>query len=148
GAQQAVIAARHDDNEQFGGYDTGSLGWKWNISPNLALTAAWGAAFGAPTFHDPYYPGVSNPNLQPQASHSVEVGLSGAASALRWSVNAFENRVDDLIVFDASTFTPNNLDEARIRGVEAEASTTLGAWNLGFGYAGVDPRNRSAGPNR
>jgi vitamin B12 transporter len=147
GAHQAVIAARHDDNEQFGGYDTGSLGWKWNISPNLAMTAAWGTAFGAPTFNDLYYPGFSNPNLDPESSHSFEVGLSGTANALRWSLLAFENLIDDLIVFDASTFTPNNLAEARIRGIEADASATLGAWSLNLGYSAIDPRNRTPGPD-
>ena len=147
GAHQALLAARHDDNQQFGGYDTGSLGWKWSIAPDLALTAAWGTAFGAPTFNDLYYPGFSNPDLDPESSHSVEVGLQGTASAVRWSVLAFENRIRDLIVFDAATFRPENLDQARIRGVEAEAKAALGAWTFSLGYAGLDPRNQTSGPN-
>lgn len=147
GAHQALISARSDENEQFGAYSTGSVGWKWAVAPNLSLTAAWGNAFGAPTFNDLYFPGFSNPGLDPERSRSYELGLAGSTAALRWSLAAFENRIDDLIVFDSTLFVPNNLDEARIRGIEADASLALGDWRLSLGYAGLDPRNRSRGPN-
>jgi len=147
GAHQAQVSARTDENEQFGHYSTGSIGWKWALAPGLALTAAWGNAFGAPTFNDLYYPGFSNPNLDPETSHSYELGLSSAAAALRWSVSAFENRIDHLIVFDPSVSAPNNLDEARIRGIEVDARLMLGEWSFALGYAGLDPRNRSTGAN-
>ena len=102
GAHHALLSARYDDNEQFGSYSSGSVGWKWAFAPNLALTAAWGSAFGAPTFNDLYFPGFSNPDLDPETSRSYELGLSGNAGALRWSLVGFENRIDDLIVFDPS----------------------------------------------
>ena len=147
GAHHASLSARYDDNEQFGGYSSGSVGWKWAFAPNLALTAAWGSAFGAPTFNDLYFPGFSNPDLDPETSRSYELGLSGNAGALRWSLVGFENRIDDLIVFDPSISAPNNLDQARIRGIEADATAVWGEWTFGLGYAGLDPRNRTAGSN-
>jgi vitamin B12 transporter len=146
GAHHLLASARHDDNEQFGSYRTGSLGWRWALSPNLSVTAAWNTAFGAPTFNDLYYPGFSNPDLDPERSRSYEIGLAGSAAALSWSLTAFESRVHDLIVFDASISAPNNLDEARIRGIEAQADATFGEWRFGLGYTGLDPRNRSPGP--
>jgi len=148
GAHQAMVSARSDENEQFGSYSTGSIGWKWNLPHDLSLTAAWGNAFGAPTFNDLYYPGFSNPDLQPETSHSYELGLSGQNTALRWSLAAFENRIDHLIVYDSVLFAPNNLEEARIRGVEADASLAWGAWSMQLGYTGLDPRNRSTGANK
>jgi vitamin B12 transporter len=147
GAHHLLASARHDDNEQFGSYRTGSLGWKWALSPTLSVTAAWNTAFGAPTFNDLYYPGFSNPDLDPERSRSYELGLAGSAAALSWSLTAFESRVRDLIVFDSSISAPNNVDEARIRGIEAQADATLGEWRLGLGYTGLDPRNRSPGAN-
>ncbi|HEX7011119.1 MAG TPA: TonB-dependent receptor [Steroidobacteraceae bacterium] len=146
GAHQFQLSARHDDNEQFGGYGTGSFGWRWALSPNLSLMAAWGSAFGAPTFNDLYFPGFSNPDLDPESSRSCELGLEGRLGFVQWSVSAFENRVDDLIVFDVATSTPNNLNEARIRGIETQASASLGEWGLSLGYTALDPRNRSPGP--
>lgn len=147
GAHQTLLAARYDDNEQFGSHSSANLGWKWAFAQNYSLTAAWGSSFGAPTFNDLYYPGFSNPNLKPEVGRSYELGVAGHAEAVRWSVTAFENRIDDLIVYDSRVFAPNNLNEARIRGVELDANATLGAWALNLGYAGIDPRNRSAGAN-
>ena len=146
GAHGVLLSARHDDNEQFGGYATANAGWRWTISPKLTLTAAWGSAFGAPTFNDLYFPGFSNPDLDPETARSYEVGVQGTGGVLRWSLAAYENRIDDLIVFDARIFAPNNLNEARIRGVEVEASVALQSWTLALGYAGMDPRNRTPGP--
>src|SRR5690606_14690358 len=57
GAHRLLASARHDDNEQFGSYETGSFGWKWALNESWYVTAGWGTAFGAPTFNDLYYPG-------------------------------------------------------------------------------------------
>ncbi len=147
GRHETLVSARYDDNEQFGSHSTASLGWKWAFATNYAVSAAWGSAFGAPTFNDLYFPGFGNPNLEPERARSYEVGLSGAGGAVRWSLSAYESRIDDLIVYDARIQLPNNLNEARIRGVEVDASAAFESWTLGLGYAGVDPRNRSAGAN-
>jgi vitamin B12 transporter len=147
GAHQALLSARHDDNEQFGGHNTGNIGWKWRLSEQMALTAAWGTAFGAPTFNDLYFPDFSNPDLEPEESRSYELGLSGRASLVNWSLAAFENRVEQQIVYDASISAPNNLNEARLRGVETEANAALGVWSVAVSYTWLDPRNRSPGPD-
>lgn len=146
GAHNALLSARYDDNEQFGSHATANVGWKWSFAPRYSLTAAWGSSFGAPTFNDLYYPGFSNPDLEPEIGRSYELGLAGGAGALRWSATAFESRIDELIVYDARIFAPNNLNEARIRGLEVEAAASLGAWSIGLGYTGMDPRNRTPGP--
>lgn len=145
GAQEILLSARNDDNEQFGNHTTGNVGWKWFVTDAFALHAAWGSAFLAPSFNDLYYPGFSNPDLKPEQSDSYEVGISGTAAAVAWSLNAFETRIDDLIAFDSLTFTPQNISEARIRGAELEASTHWGHWSLGGNYTYLDPRNRGAG---
>lgn len=145
GSHRLLLSARRDDNEQFGGYTTGSVGWRYAVSPSLALTAAWGSAFGAPTFNDLYYPGFSNPELDPEEARTHEIGAQGVAGALRWSVAAYENRIDDLIVYDANIFAPNNLHDARVRGLELDASIALRAWSIGLGYSVIDPRNRTPG---
>lgn len=145
GAHRVLASARHDDNEQFGSYETGSLGWKWMLDEQWSLSAAWGTAFGAPTFNDLYFPGFSNPYLEPESSTSYEVGIGWTSTSVTLALTAYERRVDDLIVYDSGIFAPNNLNEARIRGIEADFDATLGAWTIGLGYSGLDPRNRTPG---
>ena len=145
GAHRVLASARTDDNEQFGRHETGSLGWKWSLNDRWSLTAGWGTAFGAPSFNDLYYPGFSNPDLDPETSESFEFGIGWTYSAISASVNVFENRVDDLIVYDATLFAPNNLNRARVRGVEADVGAAVGEWTLSLGFSALDARNRTPG---
>ena len=143
GTQSLQASLRHDDNQQFGGKTTGSLLWGWDFAPAMRLTASAGSAYKAPTFNELYYPGYGNTALRPESSRSYELGLRGTPSWGLWSLNAFENRIRDLIAYDASLGLPGNVDRARIRGAEAVASTTLDGWILRGTATWLDPRNRS-----
>lgn len=147
GRQSVQASVRRDDNSQFGGKNTGSLLWGWNLTGPLRLTASYGTAFKAPTFNELYYPSYGNPNLGPETSRSAELGLRGEHGWGDWSLNAFETRVDDLIAYDADLVDaahpfgqPNNVDRARIRGSEAVLDTTLAGWQLGARLTWLDPR--------
>ena len=148
GAQQLQAGLRNDDNEQFGSHTTGDLGWGWHFGDGLKLAARYSTGFRAPSFNDLYYPSYGNPGLRPEESKNLNLGLSGGGEAWRWSVDVFENRVDDLISYDASIFLPGNVDTARLRGGELTVATTLAGWDLSAEYSHVDPRNRSEGANR
>lgn len=145
GAHRLQASVRHDDDEQFGGRTTGKLAWGWQPGDALRLTAAWGSAFKAPAFNDLYYPGFGNPDLVPEKSHSIELGLRGRHARGGWAVNAFDTRIDDLIAYDGNLFIPGNIDRARIRGVELEADTTLAGWDVRASANWLDPRNDSGG---
>jgi len=153
GAHSLQVSARHDDNSQFGGETTGSALWGWDFTQALRLTASYGTAFKAPTFNDLYYPLFDNPALQPETSRSAELGLRGKHGWGGWSVNAFQTRIEDLIVFDGMTTDathpfgmPINVGEARIRGVELSGNTRLAGWDLRGTASWLDPRSESA-PN-
>jgi vitamin B12 transporter len=147
GSQSLQASARHDDNSQFGGKTTGSLLWGWDFTSALRLTASAGTAYKAPTFNDLYYPFYGNPDLRPENSRSFELGLRGTPAWGKWSLNAFENRVDDLIAYDAALNAPGNVSRARIRGVEAVIGFTLAEWDLGGSATWMDPRNESDDSN-
>ncbi|HHM06180.1 MAG TPA: TonB-dependent vitamin B12 receptor [Gammaproteobacteria bacterium] len=147
GAHDVQLSLRRDNNEQFGNRNTGSAAWGYALGEGLRLTVAYGTAFKAPTFNELYFPGFGNPKLRPEASRSVEFGLRGEPAWGRWSLNAYETRVDDLIAYDASLFAPNNIDQARIRGLEAVLGTRLGNWDLNANLTLLDPENRSGGAN-
>lgn len=147
GEHDITLAARRDDNQQFGGHTTGSLGWGYRFTPTLRLMTSWGSAFKAPTFNELYYPFFGNPNLKPEESDSFELGLAGEHAAVAWSVNAYQTKIDRLIGFDAS-FNPVNIDKARIRGLELVASTRLAGWDLAGNLSTLDPENRGDDSNR
>lgn len=147
GAHDVQLSLRRDDNKQFGNRNTGGAAWGYAPSEGLRLTASYGTAFKAPTFNELYFPGFGNPNLRPEESRSFELGLGGKAVWGRWSLNAYETRVDDLIAFDAATWAPVNIDQARIRGLEAVLGTQLGGWDLNTNLTLLDPENRSVGAN-
>ncbi len=140
-------ALRRDDNEQFGGHTTGSLAVGHDLGERLRLTASYGTAFKAPTFNYLYFPGFSNPNLQPETSKSLEFGLSGLAGSLRWAAQLYETRIDDLIAFDSS-FVPQNISKARIRGLELTLAGRIGGWDARANAGFMDPEHRGDDANR
>ena len=154
GAHALQLGLRRDDDGQFGGKTTGSALWGWDLTDALRLTASYGTAYKAPTFNELYFPGYGNPGLGPENSRSTELGLRGMHARGGWTLNAFETRVDDLIAYDPTLVDeahpfgqPNNVDRARIRGVEATGHVALAGWTLQGGLTWLDPRDRSGGAN-
>jgi vitamin B12 transporter len=147
---------RADRNEQFGRHTTGGLAWGWRLGGaggGTRLTLSYGTAFKAPTFNELYFPGYGNPNLRPEKARSTELAASGSfgrasgSANTRWSLNAFQTEIDDLIAFDASLFAPANIDRARIRGVEAGLTGVISGFDLRAGLTWLDPENRAPGAN-
>jgi len=142
GRHSLEVSARRDDNEQFGVQTTGGAAWGFALSPATRLTASLGTAFKAPTFNDLYFPGFSNPLLKPEHSRSAEVGVSGTQHGGRWSVNAYQTQVRDLIGFD-SGFNVVNVDNAKIRGLELQAGARPGRWDVSGQVSLTDPKNEA-----
>lgn len=134
GRQSLELASRWDDNSQFGSRLTSSAAWVLQVSPEGRLRASWGQGFRAPNFNELYYPGFfgsfgGNPDLDPERSQSLEVGYSHVfSSMLRAELSAYRSRIDDLIAFEGVNNQAINIQQARIRGAEAELSGTAGAW--------------------
>ncbi len=145
--QDLQLSLRHDDNQQYGNKTTGNALWGYEFGNGLRLTAGYGTAFKAPTFNDLYFPGFGNPDLEPENSRSLELGLSGRHGWGAWAVNAYQNDIDDLIAFDPATFSPMNIDRARIRGLELWGTVELAGWLLDANLTLLAPRNESDGPN-
>jgi len=143
GSQSVQASVRHDDNSQFGSRNTGSVLWGWDFTQTLRLTASYGSAFKAPTFNDLYYPYYGNPDLKPERSKNVELGLRGSYGWGWWSLNAFRNNVTDLITYDAAIQAPGNVDKARIRGAEGVVSGKVAGWLVTGTATWLDPRDES-----
>jgi outer membrane cobalamin receptor len=106
------------------------------------LRANAGTGIRAPGAFEIAY--TDNPNLRPERSRSVDVGVEQgwAGGRLVTDVAYFRNRYDDLIVTvgralaDASRYVSDNISNARAHGLEASvAARPLRAVSLRAGYA-------------
>ena len=147
GAHELQLSARRDDNDQFGGHGTGGIAWGMGFGEGWRVTASHATAFKAPSFNELYYPGSSNPNLDPESSRSSELSLSRSGDGWHVQANAYQTNVDDLIAWSSADFMPVNIEEARIRGVELVATARLAGWDLRGQIGTLDARNLSTGPN-
>ncbi|MGE8281326.1 MAG: TonB-dependent receptor domain-containing protein, partial [Stenotrophomonas sp.] len=129
---------------QFGNHTTGSLGYGFAFGNGLRLTASAGTGFKAPTFNDLYYPGFSNPLLQPEESKSLNLGIAQYADNWNWTFNAYETRIDQLIGYDSS-FALVNVAEARIRGAELTGFVSLAGFDINAQASFTDPRDHTSG---
>ncbi|WP_016853837.1 TonB-dependent receptor domain-containing protein [Halomonas smyrnensis] len=151
---------RHDDNEAFGEETTGSLALGVALDEIHTLRASYGTAFRAPSFNDLYYPDdgyfVGNPDLDPETSETFELGLRGQLGRGFWDLAVYRSEVDDLITNidtdgDGFVDTPENVERARIRGVELATGAEVNDWTLRAALTYTDPENRETGkrlPNR
>lgn len=146
GAHHLQASARSDDNQQFGEHTTGTLGYGFDFGRGFKLTASLGTGLRAPTFNDLYYPGYSNPELKPEKSRSVNLGLAQYGNDWTWSITAYQTRIDDMIGYD-SGYNLVNIDQARIRGAEATGQLTMAGFDLSAQLSWTDARNDSAGAN-
>lgn len=134
---------RHDSDSQFGGHTTWGLNYGIDLVAGLHAYVAANTGFRAPTFNDLYYPGSSNPDLNPEKSRNIEAGLRYQDDGLSLSAVAYRNRVRDLIVFQGGR--TENVQQATMKGV-----TLSGAYQWEAGtrvWASLDlqdPHNDSA----
>jgi len=158
GPASVKASLRHDDNQQFGGYTTGDVALGWAFGPALQVVASYGTAFTAPTFNDLYFPADpffagGNPNLDPEKTRSAELGLAGAVAGLgadpdqpwEWSLNLYETKVNDLIALLPPLYYAENIDRARIRGLEGVLYGRVMGVDVAANLTLLDPRNESSG---
>lgn len=146
GAFNLELSGRHDDNESFGSHMTGGVAVGYALTKTLRLTSSYGTAFKAPSFNELYFPGYGNPNLKPEESKTTEVGLKYQDVAHSAYVTVYDSRVDDLIAADSTNnFSPANISEARIRGLETGVGFRQEAWHWGADLSVVHAENQDAG---
>jgi len=143
----ARAAVGYVDHDTFGGEVTwnAELGATFN---DTRVSLLGGKAFRAPDSTDRFGFG-GNPDLQPEISEQVEIAVRqkfGAGQQL--ALSAFDNRIQDLINFvitDPMTFDGRNenVDRARIKGVELGYRFIGKAWRVRADLVFQDPRDET-----
>jgi hemoglobin/transferrin/lactoferrin receptor protein len=100
------------------------------------------------------YTTLPNPDLQPETSDNLELGLRGGGRRGSYSVVVFENRYDDFIDtvtrgFNPATglleFQPQNVEDVELRGVELAGQLTLDrGFALRGAFAWIEGEDRAA----
>jgi hemoglobin/transferrin/lactoferrin receptor protein len=122
------------------------LGFTWRFSDAATAFLQYAHGFRAPPFEDvnigldlPQFNvrAIPNPDLEPERSDSVELGLRLAGRVVSGSASAWLGRYRDFIQSKVSLgadpetgvvlFQSRNLDRAEIWGLEAAMSASLGA---------------------
>lgn len=146
---------RHDAAEDYDGFTS------WRLGAVLALPEAWsrlqaaaGTSFKAPSLYQRFgrIPGFfqGNPDLKPERSFAWEVGVEtdvpglGRDDFATLSVLYFDQRLKDLINFNAGFDTLENVDRARIQGVELGITLRPATWlDLRAAWTITDARDES-----
>ncbi len=120
------------------------LGAVWRFQPDWSLFASYAHGFRAPPYNDVNigftnamfgYTAIANPDLRPETSRGVEMGIRHVGSVLETSLTAYHNRYDDFIesmrfiglnADGLMVYQSQNIAEARIYGVEMQADLDLG----------------------
>ncbi|MGS2743835.1 TonB-dependent receptor domain-containing protein [Halomonas sp. LS-001] len=139
---------RYDDNEAYGDEVTGSLALGYDLDDHHTLRTSLGTAFKAPSFNDLYWPSSGNPDLRPETSETLEVGVRGQYRQWFWDLAAFQNDYDDLIAWaptPSGSFAPQNINNARIRGAELSSGVEVNDWTLQAAFTYLDPEDRDSG---
>ena len=145
------LSGRSDDNQQFGRHNTWQAGLGWNFLPEYRLSTRYGTAFRAPTFNDLYYPNQytpGNPDLLPETSKNTEVALEGTTAEVLWRITGYQNDFENLIEWAKGSngkWTPSNVGQARINGIELEADFATGWLNHKFSADFKDARELESG---
>ncbi len=177
---------RMDDHENYGVNWSPRAYLVYNATDTVTVKGGWATAFKAPSLLQLSSDWTSascrgacqivgNPDLKPETSESVELGLyyageEGLLEDVTASATVFQNDVDDMIGinrtrdraqapsysnfvgFDKSgnpIFKYYNVNKARIRGLETELKLPLSeAFGLKLNYTYNDGRDLSNGGNK
>ncbi len=150
GPHKLLLAAGYTDHQTFGNQLTWNAEYGRSFQHGTRISVAAGTAFHAPGATDRYGFG-GNPNLRPEVSRQLELSLHQTLGMQQevWT-SIFSNSVDDLINFhvtDPLTFDGRNenIERARVRGVEVGYQLHGEHWRLRAEAAFNDPRNRITG---
>ncbi|XKH02374.1 TonB-dependent receptor [Marinobacter nauticus] len=160
GPSDVQVSLRGDDNEAYGTNETGAIALGHAFDRSHRVRLSYGTAFRAPTFNDLYYPYEKytyswgtyeyegNPDLEAVESENFELGFGGNYPAWFWDVAIYQLNVENLIVTregPSGVNSPQNVDKARIRGLEWQSGWESNGWKAQVSATLMDPENRSNG---
>ncbi|MCF7977896.1 MAG: TonB-dependent receptor [Chromatiaceae bacterium] len=140
GKTRAPVTFTGRDSHDYSVF-TGSLGAVYRLTDQVAIASNLGRGFRAPSLFELYADGVhggvaaiqeGDPNLEPEKSINVDLGLRWNTPRLQGSATVYRNAISDYIYLQDTGRSRNGLpifayqqDDALLTGLELEASWQL-----------------------
>ena len=159
-----VIGGRLDNHSEFGTHFSPKLSTMYRVTDDFRLRFSYGQGFRAPDFKNLYldftnvtsgYRVLGNPNLQPESSHSWNLGLEYQVfNDLLGRVHLYRNDLHNLIEAErigqsaagGSKFEYQNISKAFTEGVDVEAVIgSIGGFTSTIGYAYLRGADKETG---
>lgn len=160
GSNDIQVALRGDDHEAFGSTTTGSIALGRQLDSHHRAYLSYGKAFKAPTVNDLYWPYNSstisgttyitqgNPELEPEYSATVEMGLTQHFLRAETHLNIYRTWAENLIDWQASltgpseyTYRPENIGRVEINGIELVIRIPVGQLEAETQFTVLDAKN-------
>lgn len=150
---EAQVSFRHDQNQAYGSHNSWNVGVGYPLNESVRVTGTYGTAFKAPNFNDLYWPNdgffTGNENLQPEESSSFDFGLDFSTGPAQWTAHYFNTKIDNLIAYYFVPYpgvsTMQNVNKAKIDGLELTVSVNWNKWVLSSNLSLLDPRDEETG---
>ena len=152
GAHLLSASARRD-NSVYGNKNTGAIGYGYQFTRALRVTASYGSSFRAPTYNELYFPGYGNPANKPEKGRNAEIGLRYDDGVNALSAGYYRNRLTDMLVNTnpcpfGGGYTSGcayNINRATLEGITLSAATRVMGVNLGANADLQDPQDDTTG---
>ena len=131
------VGARWNAQSTFGNYFTYNLNPYWAISQTAKLFGNYYTSFKTPSIYQLASP-YGNLDLKPEQGKTIEFGAEKKMKSWKLRVVAFENQVNQGIVFQAMDIEPfgkyQNISQQQTRGIEFEISYQTSKFQADFNY--------------
>jgi vitamin B12 transporter len=141
GRHSFQLNGRVDSYSDFDDKSSALVGYGFQATEAVRLTASWSRAFRAPSFNELFFPNFGNPNLKPEDVTSTEVGVQYAQGAHLARISAFHADYTNLI----AGFPITNVAQARVKGIELSYRGTLAATDVRASLTLQDPEDTTTG---
>ena len=142
-----VIGGREDISSAYGQHFNPRVGFVFNLRSDTLLKTSWGSSFKAPTINDLYWAKTTEPGwpsgvvttegnlgLRPETSQSFDITLEKKINRqITARLSYYTNQIKDMIrwtnISTSTTdayWTPTNVNNANISGVEFECEKEMG----------------------
>ncbi len=132
-----VVGGRHDDMSAHGGETTGNVAAGLSLGENYRVYVSWAEGFKQASFNDLYWPFGGNRELEPEESDSGEFGVKAKFDNIYFDVSVYKSEIKNLIEWtpddpgdDFSPWSPKNVNEVKLEGVEFSTQYNRGAWSF------------------
>jgi len=124
-----LLSARNEENTDFKVPVALNFGAEQQVLSYLKLKANYSKNFRTPTFNEQFWPRVGNPNLLPELSNQIELGIHFKNKNLEIQTSYFNIQIEDKIIWLPSSgsnlWKPSNVSNTSNVGFELSASYAL-----------------------